>query len=116
MKFPKFLVLLTVATLLLAACGPDGASSGYIPYQLGASTQHIRVNDRISGNGIYADTTNNRLYCQQGPDKVIQLPSDTTWNDAPSSNIEVDVEVICSMGQEKFDEFLQLFQLAQPSP
>lgn len=115
MKSRLVLFLLTVicSTFLLASCKSDGDCFTSVAYQTENGIEHININDGSKVNGIYYDLVNKELYCREGPDKVIELPVETYGGSEDFANIELEVEAICIMGQEKFDKFLQLFEIIQ---
>lgn len=117
MKFQRILVLLVICGLLLAACGQDGIAYMSIAYQTaGSGVESISVKDTIDGNGFYVDEGRALIYCNVGPDDIVKLPPETQKDYISDAGIEIKVEAVCLMGQEKFDKFLELFQLVPATP
>ena len=113
MKYVLRALLLLIVAMMFAGCDSDGENYMLIAYQttVNDELQYIQINDLDNHNGVYSDEKNNRIYCQVGDDEVITLPTETQWVLQDSPAIEIDVEAICLMGQEKFDKFVELFDL-----
>ena len=108
------MILTVLFVLLVVSCKTDGEAYMAITYQTEETVEYINIIDDSAHNGIYADEENNQIYCQKGTDLVVKLPVETQWNENfNTANIEMEVEAICALGQEKFDQFLQPFNLIQ---
>lgn len=105
-------VLVLLGIWILVACSSDGENYVNIPYKTESKVQYIKINDGFSHNGMYMDEGNNRIYCSEGRDPVVNLPQEADWDGRTTEPmIEFKIESVCWMGQDRFDQFLELFPL-----
>jgi hypothetical protein len=103
-------VFLVLSILVLTACHTDGEAWVTLKYvQEGTEVLGVmEIVDDSSRNGIYLDYENQQLYCQE-TGTLMTLPKQIIQKSADSPEIEIEVETICSMGQEAFDAMLEPF-------
>lgn len=106
------LALLAILAFLVIGCSEsDGMASASIGYQSATEVKYIVIDDGTSVNGIYGDRDAGQFYCGDGPDSIIELPGQVSWEVNNSRDVVLEAEAVCDMGQEAFDEFLKLFTL-----
>jgi len=102
--------IVLLLALSIVSCGTDGESYVKVPFGTGENAFFMGILDTDRYNGIYVDTQNWQLYCKEN-NTIIKLPSNAV-EDSVTKNpfIEINVIVICNMGQKNFDIFIELFE------